>query len=232
MARALLVDSQRLFTEALEALFLQDGTHVVVGRSCYPDEAVAEVRRLQPDMVLVNADLALDGSPTLVARMLQEHPDAKVLVLGDDQDLELLVVSLRAGAAGVVSKTHGAATVLRVTRAALDGEAVIPRRMQLRLVQRLVNLNGGDSPLAKLSPRERQVLALLRRGWDNVQIGAELFISPHTVRTHIQNILEKLGMHSKLEVAAYAMQLPIDFVALPAAAMPPNGASGTIRAAG
>ena len=232
MARALLVDSQRLFTEALEALFLQDGTHVVVGRSCYPDEAVAEVRRLRPDLVLANADLALDGSPTLAARMLREHPDAKVLVLGDDQDLELLVASLRAGAVGVVSKTHGADTVLRVARAALEGEAVISRRMQLRLVQRLANQNGGDSPVAKLSPRERQVLALLRRGWDNVQIGAELFISPHTVRTHIQNILEKLGMHSKLEVAAYAMQLPIDFVALPDAAMPPNGASGTIRAAG
>ena len=215
MARALLVDSQRLFTEALEALFLQDGTHVVVGRSCYPDEAVAEVRRLRPDLVLANADLALDGSPTLAARMLREHPDAKVLVLGDDQDLELLVAALRAGAVGVVSKTHGADTVLRVARAALEGEAVISRRMQLRLVQRLANQNGGDSPVAKLSPRERQVLALLRRGWDNVQIGGELFISPHTVRTHIQNILEKLGMHSKLEAATYAMQRAVELAANP-----------------
>ena len=57
-----------------------------------------------------------------------------------------------------------------------------------------------------LTPRERQVLALLSKGWDNARIGRDLFISQHTVRTHIQNILEKLGMHSKLEAATFAMQ--------------------------
>jgi two-component system nitrate/nitrite response regulator NarL len=156
----------------------------------------------------------------------------KILVLGDDQDLELLLASTRAGAVGVVSKTHGADTVLRAVRAALDSEAVIPRRMMLRLVHRFVNQNGGgNSPLAKLSPREREVLALLRRGWDNTQIGAELSISPHTARTHIQNILEKLGMHSKLEVAAYAMQLPIDFIVLPSPALSASAGSATVRTA-
>ena len=228
VARVLLADSQRLFTEALEALFVQDGAHTVVGRSCYADEAISLVRRLQPDLALVNADLAMEGSPALAARMLEECPDMKTLVLGDDQDLELLLGSARAGAVGVVSKTHGADTVLRAVRAALDSEAVIPRRMMLRLVHRFVNQNGGNSPLAKLSPRERQVLALLRRGWDNTQIGAELSISPHTARTHIQNILEKLGMHSKLEVAAYAMQLPIDFIVLPSPGLPASATSATV----
>ena len=63
-----------------------------------------------------------------------------------------------------------------------------------------------DSPLRRACPRERQVLALLSKGWDNARIGRDLFISQHTVRTHIQNILEKLGMHSKLEAATFAMQ--------------------------
>jgi DNA-binding NarL/FixJ family response regulator len=72
-----------------------------------------------------------------------------------------------------------------------------------------------DSPLARLSPRERQVLSLLSRGWDNPRIAQELFISQHTVRTHIQNILEKLGMHSKLEAATFAMQQSMELELTP-----------------
>ena len=79
--------------------------------------------------------------------------------------------------------------------------------MLLELTRRMISRERpADSPLSRLSPREREVLALLSRGWDNHRIGKELFISQHTVRTHIQNLLEKLGMHSKLEAAAFAMQ--------------------------
>src|SRR5512132_1883062 len=63
-----------------------------------------------------------------------------------------------------------------------------------------------EERLDRLNPRERKVLALLGRGWSNAQIGRELYISPHTVRTHVQNILQKLEMHSKLEAATFAMQ--------------------------
>ena len=67
-----------------------------------------------------------------------------------------------------------------------------------------------DSPLSSLSAHERQVLTVLSRGWDNARIGRDLFISQQTVRTHIQNILEKLGMHSKLEAATFAMQRSLE----------------------
>jgi DNA-binding NarL/FixJ family response regulator len=77
-----------------------------------------------------------------------------------------------------------------------------------------------DSPLSRLSPRERQVPVLLSKGWDNGRIGRDLFISQHTVRTHIQNILEKLGMHSKLEAATFAMQRSMELE------LTPGGAGG------
>jgi DNA-binding NarL/FixJ family response regulator len=84
----------------------------------------------------------------------------------------------------------------------------VPRAMLPQLFRRLLDLSerSSDSPLNRLSPREREVLALLGRGWNNARIGRELFISPHTVRTHVQNILQKLEMHSKLEAATFAMQ--------------------------
>jgi two-component system, NarL family, nitrate/nitrite response regulator NarL len=206
MARVLLADSQPLFNEALEALFSRDNTHQVIGRCSSADDAFTHVCSLRPDLVLVDAALGLEGSPNLVTRMLQARPGTRVVVLGDDHDADLLLAAIRAGAAGVVGKTNGAATVLRVAGAVLAGEAAVPRAMLLEVARKMVAPDRPNSPLSRLSPRERQVLALLSRGWDNARIGRDLFISQHTVRTHIQNILEKLGMHSKLEAATFAMQ--------------------------
>jgi DNA-binding NarL/FixJ family response regulator len=207
MARVLLADSQPLFNEALEALFSRDDVHQVIGRCSSAEDAFAHVSSLRPDLVLVDAALGLEGSPNLVKRMLGACPQARVIVLGDDHDADLLLSAIRAGAAGVVGKTYGASTVLRVARAVLAGEGAVPRTMLLELARRMVARNRTpDSPLSRLSARERQVLALLSKGWDNARIGQDLFISQHTVRTHIQNILKKLGMHSKLEAATYAMQ--------------------------
>jgi DNA-binding NarL/FixJ family response regulator len=219
MARVLLADSQPLFNEALEALFSRDQTHMVVGRCSSAEETFTAVGRILPDLVLVDAALGLDGSPNLVKRLHEAHPAVKVVVLGDDRDVDLLLAAIRAGAAGVVGKTHGAGTVLRVAAAVLAGEGAVPRAMLLELARRMaVKDRSADSPLARLSPRERQVLALLSRGWDNARIGRDLFISQHTVRTHIQNILEKLGMHSKLEAATFAMQRSMELELTPGGA--------------
>jgi DNA-binding NarL/FixJ family response regulator len=207
MARVLLADSQPLFNEALEALLSRGDAHQVIGRSSSAEETLTLVGRLHPDLVLIDAVLGLEGSPSLVTQVVASCPEIKVLVLGDDRDPDLLLASIRAGAAGVIGKTHGASTMLRVTGAVLAGEAAMPRSMLLELTRRMISRKrAADSPLSRLSPREREVLALLSRGWDNHRIGKELFISQHTVRTHIQNILEKLGMHSKLEAAAFALQ--------------------------
>jgi DNA-binding NarL/FixJ family response regulator len=219
MARVLLADSQPLFNEALEALFSRDQTHMVVGRCSSAEETFTAVDRILPDLVLVDAALGLDGSPNLVKRLHEAHPAVKVVVLGDDRDVDLLLAAIRAGAAGVVGKTHGAGTVLRVAAAVLAGEGAIPRAMLLELARRMAAKDrSADSPLARLSPRERQVLALLSRGWDNARIGRDLFISQHTVRTHIQNILEKLGMHSKLEAATFAIQRSMELELTPGGA--------------
>jgi DNA-binding NarL/FixJ family response regulator len=111
--------------------------------------------------------------------------------------------------------------VLRVAGAVLEGEGAVPRGMLLELARRMVARDRtADSPLSRLSPRQRQVLALLSRGWDNARIGRDLFISQHTVRTHIQNILEKLGMHSKLEAATFAMQRSLELELTPGGARP------------
>jgi DNA-binding NarL/FixJ family response regulator len=121
MARVLLAGSQPLFNEALEALFFRDDAHQVIGRCSSAEDAFSRVSSLRPDLVLVDAVLGLEGSPNLVVRMLEACPQARVIVLGDDHDPDLLLAAIRAGAAGVVGKTYGASTVLRVAGAVLEG---------------------------------------------------------------------------------------------------------------
>src|SRR5215213_9907687 len=201
MARVFLADCQPLFNEALEALITRDGTNEVVGQA-------SAVPQLKPDLFVIDAGLALGSRPTLVEQILTELPDTKVILLAQDTDIDLLLHAIRAGAVGVVGKKSGTQTVLRAVQAVLDGEGVVPRAMLPQLFRRLLDMGdrATDAPLNRLSPREREVLALLGRGWSNAQIGRELYISPHTVRTHVQNILQKLEMHSKLEAATFAMQ--------------------------
>jgi DNA-binding NarL/FixJ family response regulator len=208
VARVYLADCQPLFNEALQALIERDGRHDVVGSGSTAAQVTSAVARLEPDLVLVDAELALVARPPLVEEILGRDPTTKVLVLAQEMDLELLLGAVRSGAVGVVGKKSGTRTVLRAVQAALDGEGVVPRAMLPELFRRLLDLGerNADSPLNRLSPREREVLALLGRGWNNARIGRELFISPHTVRTHVQNILQKLEMHSKLEAATFAMQ--------------------------
>jgi len=208
MARVFLADYQPLFNEALEALITRDGTNEVVGQASAVPQIVAAVGQLKPDLFVIDAGLALGTRPTVIETILSELPDTKVILLAQDTDLELLLQAIRVGAVGVVGKKSGTQTVLRAVQAVLDGEGVVPRSMLPALFRRLLDMSdrSSDAPLSRLSPREREVLALLGRGWSNAQIGRELYISPHTVRTHVQNILQKLEMHSKLEAATFAMQ--------------------------
>jgi DNA-binding NarL/FixJ family response regulator len=207
MARVLLADSQPLLNEALAALLSRDGRHQVVAQATSAAEVTRAAASHRPDLALLDAAMALGEKPPLLAGLCQAHPELKPLVLADQVSLELTLASVRAGAVGVLPKTATAATILRSLQAAADGEGVVPRALLPQLLGRLATgPDPADTPAARLSGREREVLALLGRGWDNHRIGQALFISPNTVRTHVQNILDKLGMHSKLEAATFAMR--------------------------
>jgi DNA-binding NarL/FixJ family response regulator len=207
MARLLLADRQPLLNYALEALLTSDGAHDVLARCTPQDNIPQEVRRLQPDLLLLDADVAMSGRPTVLERALAARPGLKVLLLVLDMDVELLLDGMDAGAVGVVLKTSGSSTVRTAVESALGGEGFVPQATLPRVFRHLdAQHRAGESLVHRLSVREREVLALLGQGWSNESIGEVLFISPHTVRTHIQNILEKLGFHSRLEAATFAME--------------------------
>jgi DNA-binding NarL/FixJ family response regulator len=188
MVRVLPADRQPLFNQALEALFAADGRYQVVGRCSRQEEVLLDVRRLQPEIA--------------------ERPQLKVLVLAHKMDVRVILDAVGAGALGVVLKTSGPATVANAVESVLNDGGLEPKGALPRLFRQLADaqLWITASPVNRLSVREREVLVLLGRGWSNESIGGALRISPHTVRTHIQNILEKLEMHSRLEAATFAVE--------------------------
>jgi DNA-binding NarL/FixJ family response regulator len=215
MARLLLADRQPLLNDALEVLLTRDGRHEVVA-SCTPHQDVLlAVCRLQPDLLLIDAEVAMSGRPTMLERALAERPGLKVLLLAPGMDAKLLLDSMGVGAVGVVLKTSSSSTVRTAVESALADERLAPRAAPPKVLRQLDPHGRGESPVQPLSLREREVLALLGRGWSNEAIGSLLFISPHTVRTHIQNILVKLGVHSRLAATTFAMEHASELPAVP-----------------
>ena len=206
MARVLLADSQPLFNEALEALFSRDDVHQVIGRCSSAEDAFTAVSSLRPDLVLVDAALGLEGSPNLVARMLEACPEARVIVLGDDHDADLLLAAIAPAPPAWWARPTAPARCCGSPGRCSTARGRSPGACCSSWPAAWSPGTGHPTRRCRACPRERQVLALLSKGWDNARIGRDLFISQHTVRTHIQNILEKLGMHSKLEAATFAMQ--------------------------
>lgn len=214
MARLLLADCQPLFNEALAALLVEGTDHEVVACSSSSEDIVRQTARIRPELILVDASLALAGPASLLAKLLAFEPEPKVLLLANEVAVETAAEAVRGGAQGVIAKTSSAVAIRRTVEAVLRGEAAVPRALLPKIFRQLSasQRQAAASPVNRLSARERQVLVLLGKGWDNTRIGQELFISPNTVRTHVQNILEKLGMHSKLEAATFAMQRPIELL--------------------
>jgi DNA-binding NarL/FixJ family response regulator len=227
LGRLLLAGHQALFNEALTALLTAEGEHEVVASCTGAQELVEQARMHRPDLVLVDSQVAGIGrEPSTIQAALRESPGSKVLVVADDPDTDLVAEAVRAGAVGIVGKAGDARTLVRAARAALSGEGVVPRAMLPSVFRRLADGAAIPDPLDQLSLREREVLTLMSRGLDNARIAGELVISPNTVRTHVQNILGKLGVHSKLEATSYVMRQARSGLAGPAAAAsPPRGRS-------
>lgn len=202
--RIMLVDDHEMFIEGLRIVIGAEPDITVVAVACDGPGALAAAAEHQPRVIVV--DLHIPGSSVedLVPKLHQAVPDAHVLVLSGDSRPEALRSVLAAGAAGFLGKDASSRQVVAAVRrlGAGDGwEAVPAGRPSLEWSDPAVTLL-----VRSLTPRELEVLALLVAGCSNRKIAEQCFLSLNTVRTHVQNILVKLGVHSKLEAAAFALR--------------------------
>jgi DNA-binding NarL/FixJ family response regulator len=204
--RALVVDDHALFTDAVLPLLDEMGIEVV-GVARTGEEGVAVARREHPHLVLVDLGLPDVEGISVGKRILADLPETRILALTGRRDPELVKEAVRAGFRGYLTKDTPLSQFAESIRAALRGEVVMPMPLpQPKAVTRTPQEESAALLARHLTAREREVLTLLVEGLDNAEIAKRLDVSANTIRTHVQNILTKLGVRSRLQAAAFAVR--------------------------
>jgi DNA-binding NarL/FixJ family response regulator len=205
--RVLVVDDHELFRTGLRALLEEEGFEVADAAS--GAEALATTPAFRPEVVLM--DLNMPGMSGIEAaeRLLASRPEASVLMLTINRDDGRVLEAVRAGASGYLLKDAELDDIVAGIRSVAAGLSVLAPAAAGALmteVRREPRTFAPSTALAALTPRERDVLALLARGCDNAEIGHRLFLSPSTVKHHVSHLLEKLGVENRLQAAAVAIR--------------------------
>jgi DNA-binding NarL/FixJ family response regulator len=208
--RVLLVDDQRLILDALSRLLDNEPDIRVVGLAASVAEAAAHAGE-PVDVALVDYRMR-DGTGADATRAIKARwPAARVVMLTAVEDDETVYESIQAGADGYLTKDRAVDEVVGTVRAARAGEMLLPRSVIMAIARRLAETRDHDqdtasTPDERLTPRELEVLRALTEGLSTPEICASLAITPNTLRTHVQNIMGKLHVHSKLEAVAFALR--------------------------
>lgn len=204
----ILVDDNRLLREGLAAMIHNQPGFKVLAASADVDEALRKVREAKPDVVLVDFGLEDHDSLSLTATVHAEVPAARVIVMGLLPIQEDVANYVRAGASGFIMKDASFEDFFRTIRAVAGGAEVLPPALTNTLFAQIARNSSASSKArvlesVRLTNRERQVIDLLAEGLSNKEISTRLNIAVHTVKSHVHNVLEKLALHSRLEVAAF-----------------------------
>ena len=186
----------------------------MVGEAADGLEGVKLVEQVKPDLVLLDLDMPTMKGNEALAQILGSNPDMAVLMLTVSEDGDDLAECMRLGARGYLLKKIDAAFLLQSLRQAVAGDSVISPEMTSKLVMNLrnrsmgVGLNAPD--IDSLTPRERQTLAWLAKGVSNKEIARALDLAESTVKVHVQSVLRKLNIKSRVQAAVFAVEHHLD----------------------
>jgi len=213
MIRVLLVDDHAVVRQGLRFLLAQEPDVEVVGESPDGARALADVRALRPDVLLLDLMMPPPDGLDVLEAVGRDHPEVGVVVLTSSSDDELVVRALRAGALSYLTKTASVEEISAAVRAAARGEGLLSGPDLAKLVRGRASGGSPRDALATLSTRESEVLACLARGRTNREAARELGIGEETVKTHVTRILAKLGVQDRTQAAIVALQgglVPLD----------------------
>lgn len=223
--RILVVDDHTLFRRGLIALLSRDPQFEVAGDAADAGEAQRRARELQPDLILLDNHLPGVHGVDAIPALQEAAPAARILMLTVSEDEQDLAAALKAGAAGYLLKTIEGETLGTAIRRTMGGDSVVAAEMTSKLVSAFRGMANGLMPataagaptatvppspspsfplLDSLSPRERDILRGIARGASNKEIGRELGIAETTVKIHVQHILRKLDVSSRVQAAVIA----------------------------
>jgi DNA-binding NarL/FixJ family response regulator len=218
--RLLIADDQPLMRAGFRAVLEATGEMEVVAEASDGEEAVRAARTLKPDVVLMDVRMPnLDG-----IEAIRQLPNHRVLVLTTFGLDEYIVEALRAGASGFITKDVPAEELVRAVRVVAAGDALLTPAVTRQLLDRVARrlpapVSHAPDELGELTDREREVLELLARGMSNAEIAAALVVGEATVKTHVSNVLMKLGLRDRVQAVVLAYEMGL----VQPGAAPPNG---------
>ena len=201
----LLVDDHEVVRLGLRTLLSREQTLEVVGDASTAAEAVAQARRLRPDVVVMDVRLPDRSGVEACREIRAEVPGAQVLMLTSYADDEAVLASIMAGAAGYLLKQVRGQELARAIETVARGQSLLDPGVTQKVLDRMKRLVAGEQPdgMATLSPQEQKVLALVAQGKTNKEIAGELGLSDKTVKNYLSHVFEKLSLSRRAEAAAF-----------------------------
>jgi len=213
--RIVLVDDSSLLRDGIANLLAVQSDISVLGVADSPVSAVEELRKHRPDVVLLGWPASAPPSQRVFAAIQDGKLSARVIMLASDESKDDFVEAVKQGCCGVVSKKSSAELLLKSIRKVHAGEFWLDRATTADVIRRLAKRGGGSSGASSrlgvrdqstaLSNREREIVVLVAQGFKNKEIAERMFISEQTVKNHLHNIFDKLGVSDRLELALYAI---------------------------
>ena len=205
----LVIEDNRLVREGLAALLNEQPDFTVVAAAEGGNAGLLQVRETKPHVVLVDATLGSHDSHRLVESVRKEVPQSKVIVMDLLPAKEDVIAFIKAGANGFIVKDATLEDFIRTIRSVADGADVVPPSLTATLLSHIVDQAVSRSTEAVLeavsmTKREREITSLIAEGLSNKEIAQRLNIATYTVKSHVHNILEKLALHSRLQIAAHS----------------------------
>lgn len=201
--RVMLVDDHLMVRKGLATFLKVFNDLQLAGEAESGEAAIQLCAEVHPDVVLMDLVLPKMDGATATRAIRQQFPQVQVIVLTSFKEGELITNALEAGAIGYLLKDVSADELVQAIRAAYAGRATLSPEAAQALVE---NANQPPAPGLDLTEREREVLALMIEGLNNTQIAGRLIVSPSTIKSHVSNILSKLGVASRTEAVALALR--------------------------
>src|SRR5215468_5401013 len=206
--RIVIVDDHPLFRKGLQELIHSDNSFAVCGEAGNATEAMDVIRKLHPDLAIVDLSLPGANGIELIKNIRAEYPKLPVLVLSMHDESLYALRALRAGAEGYVMKHEAMANVIHAIREVFNGRPYLSPAMAAQVITKFAHrqAEGEADAVERLSDRELEILELIGKGHDVRQIARLLRLSPKTVETHRSHIKDKLDLKNSREVARFALQ--------------------------
>ncbi len=203
--RILLVDDYQLFRDGLRGLLASQPDLEVVGEAEDAHTGIELAKQLRPDVILMDLNMPDIDGVTATRQLTAELPEAKIVILTVDENVETLFEAIRAGARGYLIKSIRTTELYEQLRGLARDESPISREMAARILDEVRRGSALVAPEATLSDREIEILELVSARLSNKEIAAQLVLSEHTVKNHLRSILTKLRVKSRRQAADYGI---------------------------